>query len=196
MLTLGLAGGAWAVRALWEVRLHVSGEPVSGPPDQGGGVHRPLTSLEDSYHLVSAAGGFAALLCAAAFLVWLGRVRDNARQLSGTTPHFAGLWLYLSWVVPIANFWIPRGMVAEAFRDSAPGERLPRSVNIWWTLWLIGVFGGFGFWSDRDTDVIIDIAYNDVWMLLVPDAALVGAAVAGIFVVRAVTAVQLRHTEA
>ncbi|MET7476007.1 DUF4328 domain-containing protein [Streptomyces sp. NPDC005648] len=174
----------------------MAGEPASGPPDQGDGVHRPLTSLEDSYHLVGSAGGLAVVLCAAAFLLWLGRVRDNARVLSGTKPHFDGLWLYLSWVLPVANFWIPRGIVAEVYRDSAPGKRLPRSVNIWWALWLIGVFGGLGFRPGRSTDVIIELAYEDLWIPLASDAAVVGAAVAGIFVVRAVTAVQLERTKA
>ncbi|MGW2516140.1 DUF4328 domain-containing protein [Streptomyces sp. NPDC001617] len=193
--TLGLAGAAWAARAVWEIRLAVAGEPASGPPDQGGGVHRPLTSLEDSYHLVSAAGGFVGVACVFAFLVWLDRVRDNARELSGSMPHYSGLWLYLAWVLPVANLWIPRSIVAQVHQDSAPGERLPRSVNIWWALWLIGLLGGVGYWSSGDTDQVIDLAYNDVWIPVVSDAAVVGAAVAGIFVVRAITAVQLRRTE-
>src|SRR5262249_38991097 len=77
-----LAGLAWLVRGVWEIRLAVAGEPAAGPPDQGNGVHRPLNSLEDSYHLVSSAGGVLVFLCAVLFLSWLLRLRDNARVLS------------------------------------------------------------------------------------------------------------------
>lgn len=193
MAALALAGAGWVARAVWHIRLATAGEPASGPPDQGGGTHRPLTSLEDSYHFVSTVSGFAALLCAVVFLGWLGRVRDNGRDLSGTGPRYSGMWVYLGWVIPIANLWIPRGIIADAHRASAPGERLPRSLNLWWGLWLIGMLSGVGLMYADSTDEIIARAYTDVWQLLASDAAVVGAAVAGIFVVRALTAVQERY---
>ncbi|KUN98040.1 DUF4328 domain-containing protein [Streptomyces caeruleatus] len=188
---LALSGTVWALRAVWEIRLAVTGEPASGPPDQGEGVHRPLTSLEDSYHLVSAVGGGATLVCAIVFLLWLGKVRDNARSLSGRKPRYSDFWLYAGWLIPIVNLWIPRGIVADAHQDSAPGERLPRSLNVWWGLWLIGLLSGVGLMYGDDTDQLIVRAYTDLWMLLASDTAVIGAAVAGIFVVRAVSAVQL-----
>ncbi|WP_422961268.1 hypothetical protein [Streptomyces spinosirectus] len=46
-----------------------------------------------------------------------------------------------------------------------------------------------------DADDIIARAYDNPWMLLASDAAVIGAAVAGTFVVRAVTAVQQRHID-
>ncbi|MER6421718.1 DUF4328 domain-containing protein [Streptomyces sp. NPDC001137] len=193
MTALALAGLGWVVRAGWQIRLAAAGEPASGPPDQGGGVHRPLTSLEDSYHLVSTVSGFAELVCALTFLVWMGRIRHNGRELSGTRPRYAGLWVYLGWVVPVVNFWFPRGIIADAYRSSAPGERLPRSLNVWWGLWLVSMLTGVGLTYADSTDEIIARAYTDVWQLLACDAAVVGAAVAGIFLVRAVTAAQERH---
>ncbi|MFJ8536059.1 DUF4328 domain-containing protein [Streptomyces sp. NPDC093591] len=188
-------GAVWAVRAVWEIRLAVTGQPASGPPDQGEGVHRPLTSLEDSYHLVGAVGGGAVLICAIVFLRWLDNVRDNARTLSGQKPRYSGFWLYAGWLIPIANLWIPRGIIADAHRDSAPGERLPGSLNVWWGLWLIGMFSGVGLMYGDDTDEIIARAYTDLWTLLASDAAVIGAAVAGILLVRAVTAVQVRYLD-
>ncbi|MFC5218636.1 DUF4328 domain-containing protein [Streptomyces coerulescens] len=192
---LALSGAVWAVRAVWEIRLAVTGEPASGPPDQGEGVHRPLTSLEDSYHLVGTVGGVAALICAIVFLMWLGNVRDNARILSRRKPRYSDFWLYAGWLIPIANLWIPRGVIADAHQDSAPGERLPVAVNVWWGLWLIGLLSGVGLMYGDDTDEIIARAYTDLWMLLASDAAVIGAAVTGIFVVRAVTAAQVRHLD-
>lgn len=184
---LGFAGAAWTVRALWEIRLALAGEPASGPPDQGDGAHRTLTGLENQYHLVVSVCGVAVFVCAVAFLGWLGRARDNARELSGKQPRYSGLWVFLGWVVPVVNLWFPRGIVAEVHRDSAPGERLPWSVNVWWACWLIGFFSGVGLMSADSTDKMIGRAYTNVGTLLVSDAAIVGAAVAGIFVVRALS---------
>ncbi|MEV2210835.1 DUF4328 domain-containing protein [Streptomyces sp. NPDC050997] len=190
---LALTGVAWLARALWEARLAAAGQPASGPPDQGGGEHRKLTPLEDAYHIVNTLGSATAVLCALLFLSWLWRVRDNARALSGEPPRYSWIWMYLGWILPLANLWIPRGLVVDIHRASAPGRRLPSSVNWWWGLWLIGLAGGVGLIYADDTDEIIARAYTDVWMLLASDAAIVGAAVAAVFVVRAVTAAQLER---
>ncbi|MGW3954101.1 DUF4328 domain-containing protein [Streptomyces sp. NPDC004752] len=192
MAMLILAGAAWLARAVWEIRLAMAGEPASGPPDQGDGNHRPLTSLENSYHLVSAVGEVIVLLCMVAFIGWLWRVRDNAWALSGQRPKYLGIWVYLGWIVPVANLWIPRGLVADVHRTCAPDRRLPFVLNVWWALWLIGMFSGAGlvYRGGDSRDDIIERAYTDVWQLLLSDAAVVGAAVAAVFVVRAVTEVQ------
>jgi len=187
---LGLAGLAWAARAVWQIRLAMAGEPVSGPPDQGEGVHRPLNALEDSYHLVSTAGEAATLLCAVLFVGWLWRMRDNASALSGERPRYHGLWVYAGWIVPIANLWIPRGLVADIHRKSAPDRKLPLVVNVWWALWLAGMVSGVGLMYADDTDDVIARAYDGVTPLLLADATVIGAAVAGILMVRTLTAVQ------
>ncbi|MER5525140.1 DUF4328 domain-containing protein [Streptomyces sp. NPDC002677] len=185
-----LAGGAWAVRAVWDLRLAGAGVPAGGVPDQGGGRHRPLTSLENGYHLVSSAGAVLTVLCAVVFLMWLGRVRDNAWLLSGQAPRYSGIWVFLGWVIPLGNLWIPRGIVADVFRDSAPERRLPWVVNVWWGFWLLGLVSGVGLLSSDTTDELIARAYEDVWPLVLSDLALVAAAVAGAFAIRAVTRVQ------
>ncbi|MFF9604455.1 DUF4328 domain-containing protein [Streptomyces sp. NPDC014684] len=187
------AGAAWLVRGIWEIRLAAAGEPASGPPDQGDGLHRPLNGLEDSYHVVTSVGGGVAFVCALLFLAWLWRVRDNARMLSGRTPKYLGIWVYLGWIVPVVNLWFPRGIVADAFRATAPERRLPRSVNVWWALWLAGMFGGAGIVSRDSPDETIARAYHGIWPLLAADAAVVGAAVAGAVAVRAVSAAQVER---
>ncbi|GGW54053.1 hypothetical protein GCM10010503_34110 [Streptomyces lucensis JCM 4490] len=185
-----LAGAAWVVHGVWEIRLALAGEPASGPPDQGDGVHRPLTALENSYHLVTAFGGGAVLLCALSFVSWLWRLRDNARALSGRGPRYGGVWVYLGWIFPVVNLWVPRGIVVDALEATAPGRRRPVSVDVWWGLWLIGMLSGVGIVYRDSTDEIIARAYSEVWPLLASDVAVVAAAVAGVFAVRAVTRVQ------
>lgn len=190
---LVLAGAAWAARAVWQIRLATAGMPASGPPDQGEGKHRPLTALEDGYHIVTTVGSAATVLCAITFLFWLSRVQDNARALSGQSPRYARPWLYAGWIVPVANLWVPRGVVADIHRASAPGERLPHAVNWWWGLWLVGMLSGTGLMYAVSTDDVIERAYQKVYPLLAADAAVVAAAVAGVFVVRALTAAQRRR---
>lgn len=185
-----LAGAAWALRAVWQVRLSLAGEPVSGPPDQGDGVHRKLTALENSYHVVSALGDGAALICALAFVSWMWRVRDNASALSPEPPRYSGFWVYLGWIVPVMNLWVPRGVIADAYEKSVPGRPVPRSLNVWWGLWVVGMLSGVGLMYTDSTDKVIERAYTEVWPLLVSEAAVIGAAVAGVCAVRAITAAQ------
>ncbi len=190
---LVLAGAAWAARAVWQIRLAAAGQPLSGPPDQGDGRQRPLTALENAYHIVSSLGDATTALCVIAFLAWLWRARDNARTLSGQRPRYAWPWVYAGWIVPVANLWIPRGIIADIYRASAPDDRMPRAVNWWWGLWLVGALSGTGLMYTGTTDAVIARAYTDAPLLLVADAAVVGAAVAGVFVVRALTAVQRKR---
>ncbi|UXY32673.1 DUF4328 domain-containing protein [Streptomyces sp. HUAS TT20] len=188
-----LAGAAWVVRAVWEIRLAVAGEPASGPPDRGDGSHRPLTALEDSYHVVVTAGGVVALICALVFLSWLWRVRDNARVLSGRPARYSDIWVYVGWSVPVMNLWVPRGLVADVYEGSTGGKPAPMILNIWWVLWLVGMVSGVGLLYQDSKDEVVERAYTELWPLLASDAAVVGAAVAAVFVVRAVTAVQLER---
>ncbi|CAM5433522.1 hypothetical protein SVIOM74S_05296 [Streptomyces violarus] len=168
----------------------MAGQPASGPPDQGGGQHRPLTALEDSYHLVSSWGGAVTLLCALAFLLWLDRVRDNARALSGTEPRYGNPWLLLGWIVPVVNLWIPRGIVADAHRSVFPDRRLPAVVNWWWALWLAGLAGGVGLVYADSTDEVIARAYTGVLPLLAADVVIVAAAGTAALMIRTLTTAQ------
>ncbi|MFD8807109.1 DUF4328 domain-containing protein [Streptomyces sp. NPDC059597] len=186
-----LAGLGHALRAVWEIRLWTAGEPASGPPDQGDGVHRPLNSLESSYHLVTSLVGVTMVICAVFFISWMWRVRDNSVALSRERPKYAGFWVYLGWVLPVANLWIPRGMIADAYRKSVPGRMLPSVVTVWWVLWLVGMACGTGLFYRDGTDKLIERAYSAVWPLLFSEAAMAAAAVTGFLMVRAVTTAQL-----
>jgi hypothetical protein len=190
---LALAGIAWVARAVWHLRLAAAGEPASGPLDQGGGVHRPLNALEDSYHLVDSVGSAVTVVCAIAFLFWLDRVRDNAKALSGLDSRYSYLWLWLGWVVPVVNLWIPRGVVADVHRSVFPERRLPAVVNWWWGLWLAGLAGGVGLIYADDTDEVIARAYSGVLPLLAADLVIVAAAGAAALMVHTLTTDQQRR---
>ncbi|MEU9400384.1 DUF4328 domain-containing protein [Streptomyces sp. NPDC048242] len=186
-----LAGFGHVLRAGWELALWTAGEPASGPPDRGEGVHRPLNGLESSYHFVTSLAAVTVLICAVLFIGWLWRVRDNSVALTREPPRYRGFWVYLGWVLPVFNLWIPRGIVADVYRKSAPGRPLPAVLNVWWVLWLLGLVCGTGLMYSDGPDRLIERAYTDVWMLLFSEAVMVGAAVAGFLMVRAVTTAQL-----
>ncbi|BBC35193.1 hypothetical protein SGFS_064870 [Streptomyces graminofaciens] len=193
VMALALAGAAWVARALWHVRLAAAGMPDAGPLYRDGDRQRLPTPLEDGYHVVSSVGDVATLICALTFLLWLQRLRDNARTLSGRPPRYAGIWVYAGWIIPVANLWIPRGVVADIHHAGAPEARLPRAVNWWWALWLVAMLSGTGLMYADTTDEVIARAYDKVELLLAADAAVIGAAVAAVFVVRALTATQQRY---
>ncbi|MEW2129084.1 DUF4328 domain-containing protein [Streptomyces sp. NPDC005435] len=188
-----LAGLGHVLRAVWEIRLWTAGEPASGPPDRGEGAHRPLNGLEDSYHVVTSLLGAATLVCAVFFIAWLWRVRDNSVALSRESPKYTGLWVYLGWVLPVANLWIPRGLIADAYRKSVPGRKLPAVVTVWWVLWLVGLLSGTGLFFRDGADEMIERAYTEIGPVLFSEAAMAGAAVTGFLMVRAVTAAQLER---
>ncbi|MGV9497633.1 DUF4328 domain-containing protein [Streptomyces sp. NPDC003642] len=110
--------------------------------------------------------------------------------LSGTAPRYGSFWLLLGWVVPVANLWIPRGVVADVHRSVFPERRLPAVVNWWWGLWLAGLAGNAGILYSDDTDEIIARAYTGVLPLLTADLAIVAAAVAAALMIRTLTAAQ------
>ncbi|MFF8015788.1 DUF4328 domain-containing protein [Streptomyces sp. NPDC007929] len=193
---LALAALAWVARAVWHLRLSLAGQPASGPPDQGEGVHRPLNALEDSYHLVASFGSAVTAVCALAFLFWLDQVRDNAKTLSGTAPRYGYPWLWLGWIVPVVNLWIPRSVVADVHRSVFPELRLPAVVNWWWGLWLAGLAGGVGIIYADDTDEVIARAYSEVWPLLAADLVIVAAAVAAALMIHTLTTAQRQRLDA
>ncbi|MBW4718518.1 DUF4328 domain-containing protein [Saccharothrix obliqua] len=70
---------------------------------------------------------------AVVFLVWLWRVRANAESVNHTYGQRAVLWGWL----PVVQLWVPRRVVLDVWRASAPVPDLSRAaVNWWWGLWL------------------------------------------------------------
>ncbi|MFF6913672.1 DUF4328 domain-containing protein [Streptomyces sp. NPDC012466] len=193
--TLALAALAWVTRAVWHLRLAAAGEPASGPIHQGGGVHRPLNTLEDSYHLIDSVGSAVTAVCAIAFLFWLDRMRDNAKALSGAEPRYSYPWLWLGWIVPVVNLWIPRGLVADVHRSVFPERRLPAVVNWWWGLWLAGLAGGVGLIYADDTDEVIARAYDGALPLVVADLVIVAAAGVAALMISTLTTAQQRRVD-
>ncbi|WP_225834334.1 DUF4328 domain-containing protein [Streptomyces sp. NK08204] len=87
------------------------------------------------------------------FLTWFARCRRNAELLCAQKLPGSPSWAVLAWLIPVFNLWVPRGLVQDVHRASAPvGTDTRRSdtmVNVWWSAWighgvlpLAGRFGG------------------------------------------------------
>ncbi|QAY70589.1 DUF4328 domain-containing protein [Xylanimonas protaetiae] len=99
-------------------------------------------------------------------------------------------WLWLGWIVPVVSFWFPYQVVRDVAGET--GARLRITLGWWWACWLAAmwltnqsVIAGSGLGS-RDPSTL------PAFEALVT-AALVGAFVLWVRIVRAVTAWQKGH---
>ncbi|MER6571324.1 DUF4328 domain-containing protein [Streptomyces sp. NPDC001093] len=74
------------------------------------------------------------------FLLWFARCRRNAELLSPGRVPGSVTWAVLAWLIPVFNLWVPRGLVQDVHRASAPdGADAGRGdllVNVWWAAWV------------------------------------------------------------
>ena len=96
-------------------------------------------TIDDVVIAAGAAVYFLSLVTAVVcFIRWEYRVARNAKRLG--TPAFSPWWAVGWWFVPVANLVMPRRVMAELWRASAPdGSSGPVYLGAWWG---IGV-GGF-----------------------------------------------------
>ncbi|MGW1003774.1 DUF4328 domain-containing protein [Streptomyces sp. NPDC002520] len=81
----------------------------------------------------------ASLATVVLFLLWFSRCRRNARLLSPKPLAGSAAWAVFAWLIPVVNFWAPRGLVLDVHRASGPGAADGRDralVNIWWAVWV------------------------------------------------------------
>lgn len=131
------------------------------------------------------------------FLVWFHRVRVNAGVLA-PDGHRGGVgWAIFSWIIPIANVWIPRGVAVDIWHASTPRQtgtpgRGPnhRVINLWWAAWLFSSF----------VELFAGAVYNDAespgalrtaaFLLIAAALVDIVAALLAILFVRRLTAMQ------
>ncbi|MEW2623337.1 DUF4328 domain-containing protein [Streptomyces sp. NPDC048106] len=73
------------------------------------------------------------------FLVWFSRCRRIAGLLMPDKAPVPPVWAVIAWLVPVVNLWVPRGLVLQVHRASAPGDAEDRDrsvVNAWWAAWV------------------------------------------------------------
>ncbi|MEU6138898.1 DUF4328 domain-containing protein [Streptomyces sp. NPDC047081] len=142
----------------------------------------------------SSTSGFASMVsvyattaAAALFLTWQHRARRNARALSPGTDLGNDVWAVAGWLIPVVNFWVPRGLLLGTLRASAPtGDRRGESlVNAWWVAWAVHIAIGV---VGRNSDSLPLLATSQV--LNITAAALI------LWLIQRITSVQGEALEA
>ncbi|MCM2579889.1 DUF4328 domain-containing protein [Streptomyces meridianus] len=137
------------------------------------------------------------ILTGVVFLVWFHRVRVNAGVLAQGNHRGGVAWAVVSWFIPIANIWIPRGVAVDIWRASTPrNTEVPgrgtnhRVINAWWAGWLVsqlvGQFAG-AVYEDADT---VDAMRTAACLLLAAAVVDIAAALLAVLFVRRLTAMQ------
>jgi hypothetical protein len=83
--------------------------------------------------------------------LWLYRAQSNARAIAPHQVRRARAWSWFGWITPIATWFVPKQIVDDSWRVTAPPEAGPqsparrRSTALWWGLWVtFGIFSGAG----------------------------------------------------
>ncbi|MFF7239961.1 DUF4328 domain-containing protein [Streptomyces collinus] len=100
---------------------------------------RPLDTPESTSGQVSQVYVNLMIVAAALFLVWFTRSWRIARALSPNPLPGSAPWAVFSWLIPVINMWVPRGLVLDVLRASGPGAVGRRDrvlVNVWWATWI------------------------------------------------------------
>ena len=94
--------------------------------------------------------------------LWLYRAQANARALAPQGVRRAQAWAWFGWITPIASWFVPKQIVDDAWRITAPPEARPssasrvRSTGLWWGLWV-----AFGFLSGATGRFWFSVSAND-----------------------------------
>jgi len=75
--------------------------------------------------------------------VWLTRARQNAMLLTWYQPRRSEAWIWLSWIIPVVNFWFPKQVVDDVIAATAQASGRPRiGTGWWWTAWVTSTLLG------------------------------------------------------
>ncbi|MCC5477638.1 DUF4328 domain-containing protein [Streptomyces barringtoniae] len=100
----------------------------------------PATTTASDFARVSMIFGDVGIATIVLFLVWFARCRRNAELLAPGRVPGSVTWAVLAWLIPVFNLWVPRGLVQDVHRASAPdGADAGRGdllVNVWWAAWV------------------------------------------------------------
>ncbi|MEU9991591.1 DUF4328 domain-containing protein [Streptomyces sp. NPDC048045] len=99
----------------------------------------PQDTSSSAFTTASQLSVYTTMAAVVLFLVWFVRCRRNAQLLSPTPLPGSTPWAVASWLVPVVNLWVPRGLVLDVHRASGPSATEGRDtvlVNAWWTVWI------------------------------------------------------------
>ncbi|MEU0368664.1 DUF4328 domain-containing protein [Streptomyces sp. NPDC006283] len=77
--------------------------------------------------------------------------RDPQPSIRARAPRVSPAMSVLGWLIPLGNLVIPKRIADEIWHASAPtgsqgDHATPRTVNVWWVLWLTTFLTWPNFW--------------------------------------------------
>ncbi len=101
----------------------------------------------DSLNLIAAGLSTVTIVVAGVlFVVWMGRVRENAEFFCDAKHYYAREWAVLGWFVPVVSLWAPWQFMNNVLTASDPRVRARgdwidngrnQVVAVWWALWIL-----------------------------------------------------------
>lgn len=90
----------------------------------------------------------AFVLAAITFMLWMNRARRNSEAITPQQHRFRNVWVFLGWLIPIANLYIPYAVMQDIWRASDRSQpalglqqREPSGlVLLWWICFLASNF--------------------------------------------------------
>lgn len=120
------------------------------------------------------------------FLLWFSRSRRNARAISPEATLGSDAWAVVAWLIPLANFWFPRGLLLGTLRASGSGAtqasqkgRDDLLVNAWWLAW-----------AGHGVIALVAQSRTSLPLLVLSEALFVAAAGLAVVVIQRITALQ------
>lgn len=103
------------------------------------------------------------------FVMWMHKARQNADQI--TSKHQArwtGMWVFVGWIIPVANLFIPYAVMQDIWRGSDHArpmvglQRRPQSglVKAWWFVYIGSnvLFAVIGYSAAQDVPFLATVA--------------------------------------
>ena len=114
-----------------------------------------IESLEARIWLFDLIDLLLKIATAALFLCWLYRAVQNLHPLGITNCRYSPAWAVAWWFVPIMQLFTPPQIMGDLLRASDPSaesetwnrQRFPVLVLIWWSLLILGSFGGLAYFA-------------------------------------------------
>jgi hypothetical protein len=103
--------------------------------------------------------------------LWPLRVRRNANLITPGRQRWADIWIWVGWLLPLFNFWVPWQSVADVWRSTVPGLDKSR-IDRWWSAWILLGMLEFVTYVVNDDSRVGVVAVIFYWM----DAAAVTVA--------------------
>jgi Domain of unknown function (DUF4328) len=112
------------------------------------------------------------LICAVTFVIWTRRAYRNLPAV-GAAQRFRPGWAVGGWVVPVLNLWRPKQVINDIWRAGDPDAPsmlttaryehmpVPRTITLWWALFLIGNFVGGRLWRMPTDTLAHDRAFTE-----------------------------------